>query len=67
MKNLLDELIQNPIIPAVRDKAILECALNSDCRIIFLLHSTILTIRDEINIIKRKNKIDSGVKSLFSL
>lgn len=54
MENLLDELIQNPIIPAVRDKAILQSALNSDCRVIFLLHSTILTIRDEISMIKQK-------------
>ncbi|WAM30981.1 glycerol-3-phosphate responsive antiterminator [Caldicellulosiruptor naganoensis] len=57
MENLLDELIQNPIIPAVRDKAILESALNSECRVIFLLHSTILTIRDEISMIKQKNKL----------
>ena len=57
MENLIDKLIQNPIIPAIRDKAILECAINSECKIIFLLHSSILTIKDEINMIKQKNKI----------
>ncbi|ADQ04311.1 glycerol-3-phosphate responsive antiterminator, GlpP [Caldicellulosiruptor owensensis OL] len=57
IENLIDKLIQNPIIPAIRDKAILEYAINSECKIIFLLHSSILTIKDEINMIKQKNKI----------
>ncbi|BCS81594.1 glycerol uptake operon antiterminator regulatory protein [Caldicellulosiruptor diazotrophicus] len=57
MENLIDKLIQNPIIPAIRDKAILEYAINSECKIVFLLHSSILTIKDEINMIKQKNKI----------
>lgn len=56
IENLIDKLIQNPIIPAIRDKAILEYAINSECSVIFLLHSSILTIKDEINMIKQKNK-----------
>lgn len=57
MINLIDQLIQNPIIPAIRDKSILDCAVKSNCKVVFLLHSTILTISDEINMIKKKNKL----------
>ncbi|MEZ0535711.1 glycerol-3-phosphate responsive antiterminator [Caldicellulosiruptoraceae bacterium PP1] len=58
MKNILiDILIQNPIIPAVRNNDSLNLAINSNCKFIFLLHSNILSINNEINLIKKHDKL----------
>lgn len=50
-------LTENKIIIAVKDDEGLDSALNSNCKIIFLLSSDILTIEETTRKIKSKNKL----------
>jgi len=53
---MIDIVIQNPIIAAIRDPINLNKCILSKCKVIFLLHTNILTINNEINLIKKANK-----------
>lgn len=58
MKNLFESKMQkNPIIAGVKDMSRLDCALESDCEIIFLLCGTIFDIKDTVKKAKEKGKM----------
>lgn len=55
--DLLDQLDENPIIAAVKDDAGLEAALKTDCRVIFLLYGSLITVVALAERVKSAGKI----------
>jgi len=57
MKSMKDLLMDAPIIAAVKDTAGLQRALESDCRVIFLLFGTLVNINSLVRQIKGRDKL----------
>ena len=56
-KSFESKMQKNPIIAGVKYMAKLDCALESDCEIIFLLCGTIFDIKDTVKKAKEKGKM----------
>jgi glycerol uptake operon antiterminator len=54
---LLDKLELNPIIAAAKDEKTFDQAINSDAEVVFILKSTILTIKEMVEKAKKSGKI----------
>ena len=57
MKALSELLLDSPIIAAVKDDAGLVKALDSDCRVIFLLYGTILSVEKLVQQVHDRDKL----------
>lgn len=57
MINFKDELIDNPVIAAIRNEDDFNAVLESDVKIIFILYGNIISIKDVCNKLRRKNKL----------
>jgi glycerol uptake operon antiterminator len=57
MINFKDELIDNPVIAAIRNEKDFENVLDSDIKIVFVLYGNIISIKDVCHRLKRKNKL----------
>lgn len=57
MINFQDELIDNPVIAAIRNEKDFEAVLDSDVRIVFILYGNIMRIKDVCDRLKRKDKL----------
>lgn len=57
MNNAKEILLDSPIIAAVKDDVILEKALSSECRVIFLLYGSILTLNQQVQKIRQHGKL----------
>ena len=58
MKNVFaDALKEKPIIAGVKDISELDNAVNSDCKVIFLLCGNIFNLKESVRKAKEKNKI----------
>ena len=57
MRNLKELLMEAPIIAAVKDGAGLRKALESDCKVIFLLYGTILNIDELVREVRSRGKL----------
>jgi len=55
--NFLTKLDENPIIAAVKDMKGLEIALQTDCRVIFLLFGSLVTISELSAMVKAADKM----------
>ena len=57
MINFEDELIDNPVIAAIRNEKDFANVLDSDIKIVFVLYGNIISIKDVCHSLKRKNKL----------
>ena len=55
--NFINILEENPIIAAIKDERDLSNVLESDIKIVFILTSNVLTIRETIDKLKEKGKL----------
>lgn len=56
-REFFSEIYNNPIISAVVDKNKIEDALNSPCKIVFLLDTDILTLEDTVKAFHERDKL----------
>ncbi|WDU82769.1 glycerol-3-phosphate responsive antiterminator [Caloramator sp. Dgby_cultured_2] len=56
MKEILDDLKQNPIIAAIKNIKDVDLVLDRDVKVVFLLCGGILNIKDTVKRIKNKGK-----------
>jgi glycerol uptake operon antiterminator len=54
---LIKILQDNPVIASVKNDAGMRCALDSECRVVFLLYGSILNIRSIVRTLKEHGKI----------
>ena len=57
MRNIKELLMDAPIIAAVKDDAGLRRALESDCKVIFLLYGTIVNIDALVRDVQGRGKL----------
>ena len=56
MKSMIECLRDNPVIAAVNSDEGLEAALESDCEVVFILQSSVITIASQVERIKASGK-----------
>lgn len=56
-QQLIDELIENPVIAAIRDEAGLDLALGGPLRTLFLLSGTINGLAEQVNRVRQADKL----------
>lgn len=58
MDNPMIEILQeNPVIASVKDEAGARSALRSDCKIVFLLYGSVLTVTGIVDVLKKHGKM----------
>ena len=56
MHQIKEQLMENPVIAAVKEEQALAAALRSDCEVVFLLSSTILNVTQQVQRVKDAGK-----------
>lgn len=56
MHQIKEQLMENPVIAAVKEERALEAALQSDCEVVFLLSSTVLNVAQQVERAKQAGK-----------
>lgn len=62
--NIYDKLSNNPIIAAIKDEKDLEAVLESDVEVIFVLQSSLLTIKE---VSKKLNRVEKLALFIWDL
>lgn len=57
MINFQEELINNPVIAAIRNEKDFEAVLESDVKLVFILYGNIMRIKDVCDKLKRRDKL----------
>lgn len=56
MREIIEYLEENPIIAAIKDNEDVECVINTDVKVIFMLFGSILTIKETVSKLKEAGK-----------
>lgn len=56
MHQIIEQLMENPVIAAVKEERALEGALQSDCEVVFLLSTTVLNVAQQVERVKQAGK-----------
>lgn len=57
MHQIKEQLMENPVIAAVKEEQALEVALKSECEAVFLLSSTVMNVEERVTRIKEAGKV----------
>ncbi|WP_026702983.1 glycerol-3-phosphate responsive antiterminator [Salibacterium aidingense] len=57
MEHVMSQMEDNPIIAGIKDELSLKTALDSECKIVFVLNSTIMNVASIVSRIKKHNKL----------